>query len=134
MAFQQTAYNNYDPRPMPVGFDLMPSASPNGDYFHTGIAGDFIPVISQENPLPYLGQCNFPNKSNEIYPCMPSKALNLNRTYGEPPIVDGYAYRPLFGLARNQPRGLATDSKRDALFRKKLLPPPMNNNMKNYGP
>ena len=23
MAFQQTAYNNYDPRPMPVGTDLM---------------------------------------------------------------------------------------------------------------
>ena len=30
--------------------------------------------------------------------------------------------------------GLGTDQNRDALFRQRLLPPPMNNNMRNYGP
>ena len=39
----------------------------------------------------------------------------------------------MMGIARNQPRGLATDPKREALFRKELLPPPMNNNTKNFG-
>ena len=59
MAFQQTAYNNYDPRPMPVGTDLM--ARGGGNYSDSGIADDFIPEISQENDLPFLGRCNFPN-------------------------------------------------------------------------
>ena len=49
MAFQQTAYNNYDPRPMPVGTDLM--ARGGGYYTDSGIADDFIPFISQENGL-----------------------------------------------------------------------------------
>ena len=47
-------------------------------------------------------------------------------------IMDGFAYRPIVGNARNQSRGLGSDKKRDALFRKKLLAPPMNNNMKNF--
>ena len=132
MAFQQTAYNNYDPRPMPVGTELLSKGG--GFYSASGIADKFNPTISQENNLPFLGRCNFPNKSMEIYPCMPSLALNLDRTYGEPPIMDGFAYRPIVGNARNQSRGLGSDKKRDALFRKKLLAPPMNNNMKNYGP
>tara|TARA_B100000780_G_C20752838_1_gene299107 strand:+ start:70 stop:468 length:399 start_codon:yes stop_codon:yes gene_type:complete len=132
MAFQQTAYNNYDPRPMPVGTDLM--ARGGGYYSDSGIADDFIPFISQENDLPFLGQCNFPNKADEVYPCMPSQALHLDRTFGAPPIIDGFAYRPIVGNARNQARGLGTDRNRDALFRQRLLPPPMNNNMRNYGP
>ena len=90
MAFQQTAYNNYDPRPMPVGTDLM--ARGGGNYSDSGIADDFIPEISQENDLPFLGRCNFPNKADEVYPCMPSQALHLDRraltspSVGEPPV------------------------------------------------
>ena len=132
MAFQQTAYNNYDPRPMPVGDELM--ARGGGYYSDDGIPSFLLPEISQENNLPFLGRCNFPNKADEVYPCMPSQALNLDRTFGEPPIMDGFGYRPIVGNARNQARGLGTDRKRDALFRKPLLPPPMNNNMRNYGP
>ena len=131
---QQTAYNNYDPRPMPTGTDLMPRATADGvSYFNSGIPDKFIAKISQFNDRPFLGGANFPNKSMEVLPCMISPALNLDRTYGEPPVVDGYALTPSMGIARNQPRGLATDPKREALFRKKLLPPPMNNNTKNFG-
>lgn len=128
----KSAFNNYDGRPIPLGNELMTRASvvyPEA----SGIPKKFIPKISQFNDRPFLGGANFPNPLDEVLPCMVSTALNLNRTYGEPPVSDGFALRPITGIARNQPRGLGTDDKRDMLFRKPLLPQPMNNNMKSFG-
>ena len=45
-----------------------------------------------------------------------------------------FAYRPIVGNEHNQARGLGTDKDRDVLVNDPLLPPPMSNDMKNFGP
>ena len=132
MAIPQTAYNNYDPRPMPVGTDLLPTAV-LARQFVSGIPDNLHGKKLKSYDAPFLGGVNLPNPTQQVLPCLVSPSLNLNRVYGEPPIAGTHGLTPLVGNARNQPRGLATDPERDALFRKKLLPPPMNNNMKNFG-
>ena len=128
----KSAFNHLDSRPIPLGNDLRPKVT--AVYPEPlGIPEQFIPEITQGNDLPFLGRANFPHPLNEVYPCLVNPALKLDRTYGEPPVNDGYAYRPITGIARNQVPGLGTDKRRNALFKKGILPQPMNNNMKSFG-
>lgn len=129
---QNTAYNNYDPRPMPVGTELMPKAT-LGTIDKTGIPDKFIAKIDQFNEVPLLGGAAFPNKANEIYPCFTSPALHLEDMHGQPPILDGFAFTPSTGVARNQPNGLGTDEKQVKLFRQRPFAPAMSNNAKSFG-
>ena len=98
-----------------------------------------VPELSQENPLPYLGRCNFPNKADEVYQCKPpSRAGAQFRPHIRRAASRGrvFAYRrrrPIVSNERNQARGLGTDKHRDALLNDPLLPPPMSNDMKNFG-
>ena len=129
---QKSAFNNYDPRPIPLGNDLRTTASavyPEA----LGIPKKFIPKL-KVNEHAFLGGANFPSPLNEVLPCLVNPALKLNRTYGEPPILDGFAYRPATGIARNQPPGLGSDVQRNMYFKAPILPEPMNNNMRNFGP
>ena len=61
-------------------------------------------------------------RNNEVLPCLVNLALKLNRTYGEPPVLDGFAYRPGTGIARNQPPGLRSDVQRSMCFKAPILP------------
>ena len=128
----KSAFNNYDPRPIPLGNDIRLKASPVYPV-PLGNPDTLVPKIDQTYDRKFLGHVNFPSPTNEVLPCLVSPALKLNRTYGEPPIYDSYGLRPLTGIARNQPAGLASNDQRDALFKKPLLPEPMNNNMKSFG-
>lgn len=122
---QNTAYNNYDPRPLPQLNDLLPRASIVRDQY-CGIPDKFNNPLDQTDKFRHMGGANMPNKYDEVYPCYVSPALNLNRTIGAPPVLDTIGMTPSMGVARNQPLGIGTDFKQAKLFAKRPMVPPMN--------
>ena len=122
---QNTAYNNYDPRPLPQGTDLLPHVKLVREQY-CGIPDKLLNPLDQTDTFRHMGGANMPNKYNEVYPCYVSPALNLHRTIGAPPVLDTIGMTPVTGVARNQPLGLGTDFKQAKLFNKRPMAPPMN--------
>jgi len=58
------------------------------------------------------------NQYNAMYPCIPQKSSD--RMLNPEPIADTMGLYPPSGYGRNQPPGLASIKKRDALFAKKV--------------
>ena len=53
-----------------------------------------------------------------MYPCIAQPSSN--RMLNPEPIADSNGFQPVYGFARNQPMGLASIEKRDALFAQKV--------------
>ena len=56
------------------------------------------------------------NMFDTMYPCIISPALGVNRVIPEPSVADSVGFQPAYGYARDQPGGIASIKKRDALF------------------
>ena len=56
------------------------------------------------------------NMFDTTYPCIISPALGVNRVIPEPSVADSVGFQPAYGYARDQPGGIASIKKRDALF------------------
>jgi len=53
-----------------------------------------------------------------MYPCIAQKSAM--RVLNPEPIADSNGFQPVYGFARNQPRGIASIEKRDELFAQKV--------------
>ncbi len=58
------------------------------------------------------------NAYDSMYPCIPQNSSN--RVLKPDPIANSNGYQAAYGYARNQPSGIASIKKRDALFNKKI--------------
>ena len=77
------------------------------------------PEIRPDN-LPIITTANQRDPTMIMYPC---KSLpELTRTLRKPPMPDTGAFRPTFGKARNEAKGLAYDS--DIPIDRPVMPPP----------
>ena len=78
-------------------------------------------VKYEDSPLNPLNNASTLNQFNSVYPCIP-QSIN-HRQLRPSPIDDSIGMQPSYGYARNQPRGIASIPKRDALFK---YQPPLN--------
>ena len=115
----RTVYNNSS-RPVPLGMELKPSATPIGKEFDDGILKNLyqLPVEPFRDQVSMLHtNANFCNTVGEIMPCYVSPSLMLNRSYANPePIKSQNSLQGLSGNARNQKAGLLSDPDRMLLF------------------
>jgi len=72
----------------------------------------------EESSLLPLRNANSQNPYDMMMPCIPQP--NDNRMLRPEPIADSIGFQPPFGNARDQPAGIASLKKRDALFKRKV--------------
>ena len=117
----RTVYNNSS-RPVPLGMELKPSATPEGKEFDDGILKNLyqLPVEPFRDQVRMLHtNTNFCNTVGEILPCYVSPSLMLNRTYANPePIKSRNAQQATCGNGRNQLAGILSDPDRMLLFKR----------------
>jgi len=114
-------YNNSS-RPVPLGMELKPSATPEAKEFDDGILKNLyqLPIDPFRDQVRMLHtNANFLNAVGEILPCYVSPSLMLNRTYANPePIKSRNAQQATSGNGRNQMAGILSDPDRMILFNK----------------
>ena len=117
----RTVYNNSS-RPVPLGMELKPSATPIGKEFDDGILKNLyqLPIDPFRDQVRMLHtNANFCNTMGELLPCYVSPSLMLNRSYANPEPVKGRnAQQATSGNARNQLGGILSDPDRMLLFKK----------------
>jgi len=118
-------YNNL-PVDVPLGNQLRPRATADGNEFDSGIKKKLyqLPVEPFRDSQRTIHSAGFCNTYGEILPCYISPSLNLNRVYADPmPTPLRNAEQPLLGNARNQKLGLAIVPEQIPLFREKKFIP-----------
>lgn len=118
-------YNNL-PIDVPLGNQLRPRASADGNDFDAGIKKKLyqMPVEPFRDNQRTIHSAGFCNTYGEILPCYVSPSLQLNRVYANPEVTNKRnAEQPLYGNARNQKLGLSVVPEQVRLFKKsKFIP------------
>ena len=68
----------------------------------------------EETTLAPIRNASSLNSFDAMYPCIPQ--ASANRVLKPEPVKDTVGFQPPFGKARNEPKGIASQRKRDALF------------------